>query len=236
MNTIQILLTSIISAIIGILTALITTTYKMKKQQYFEKQKEKSRIRLKYLNPLLVASLDYLERMIDIKKRRQVEEKKNKMVQWFLEIKINKRMDKKSFEYWANDEGYFAISTLYVTAVYFFYASQIRRELPFIELSPGDDKTLLEHISYVRTSIGGKYGIWETIQDSLGAYLLDNRNETVINYRQFCDLIIDQTEYVWFNRLIDFYRDINKKTEDHINKIISSLQSLIEFLNKSMDL
>lgn len=236
MNTFHIILTSVISAALGILTALATTHYKMRKQHRLEKEKEKDQIRLKYLNPLLVAGIDYLERMADIKERRQDEGKTNKMVTWFREIKENKRTDKQSFEYWINDEGFFAMSTLYVTAVYLFYAGQIRRELPFIELAPGDDKALLNHLSNVRTAIGSKWGIWENIQDSLGAYLGDETNKRVMSYRGFCNMLIDKSEMVWFNRLIDFYRDIDKKTEDHIEKIITSIQALIDFLNRNMKL
>lgn len=236
MENIQLIVPALISCVFGIITAFITTSYKLKKQHKIEREKEKDRIRLKYLNPLLVASKDLLERTIDIKRRRMNEEEKNKMIQWFKKIKTNERGDKQSFEYWANDEGYFAMSSLYVTAVYFCYASKIRREFPFIELRPGDDKALLHHISEVRTAIGGKYGIWETIQDSLGSYLINEDDDTVKNYREFCDFILDRSEFVWFNRLIDFYRDIHKKLEDHIENIELSLKALIEFLNTNLDI
>lgn len=236
MNTFHIILTSVISAVLGILTALATTHYKTKKQQRLEKEKEKDQIRLKYLNPLLVASIDYHERMVDIKERRRDEDKKNKLVTWFREIKTNNRANQQLFEYWVNDEGFFAMSTLYVTAVYLFYAGQIRRELPFIELAPGDDKALLIHLSKVRAAIGGKWGIWENIQDSIGAYLGDETHKRVMSYRGFCNMLIDKSEMVWFNRLIDFYRDIDKKTEEHIDKIVTSVQALIYFLNLNMKL
>ncbi|KKK83306.1 hypothetical protein LCGC14_2794730, partial [marine sediment metagenome] len=46
-------------------------------------------------------------------------------------------------------------------------------------------KTLLYHIAGVRISVGGKYGIWEMIHDSLGSYLINREDNTVKNYRKF---------------------------------------------------
>ena len=158
------------------------------------------------------------------------------MLAWFKKIKNEPRQDKNAFAMWVNDEGYFAMSTLYITATYFSYASKIRQEYPFIESNPGDNKTLLYHIANVRISVGGKFGIWETIQDSLGSYLIDKQDNTVKNYRQFCEAIIDEEGGNWFNRLIDFYRDIDKKLEDHLENIELSLEALIQFLNVNLDI
>lgn len=229
-----VLISSVFGIISAFLTTFITINLKFKKQLRLDKEKENERIRLKYLNPLLVAGMDLLERISDIKERRLNQDTKKQMVSWFMEIRTNNRINPDSFEFWANDEGYFAMSTLYITAVYFAYAGKIRRELPFIELSPGDDKALLSHLSKVRTAIGGTYGIWETIQDSLGSYLINKEDGTIKNYREFCDNIIDKSKYIWFNRLIDFYRDIDKKLEEHIAGIESSLQALVDFLNKNL--
>lgn len=231
---ISLLIPALISCAFGILSAYFTTNYRFRKQKLLEKEKEKEHIRLTYLNPLLVAGEDLLERILDIKARRKSNQAKADMIQWFKEIKSNDRQNKASFERWANDEGYFAMSTLYVTALYFSHASKIRSELPFIELSPGDDKALLNHISKARTAIGGKYGIWETIQDALGSNLIKNDQGGVMNYKDFCKVIADESEYIWFNRLIDFYRDVHKKLDEHIDNIAASLTDLIEFLVTSL--
>jgi hypothetical protein len=223
---------ALISCILGIITALITTNYKLKKQLHLDKEKENERIRIKYLHPLLVAAQDLLERMADIRRRRKNEEEKSEMMEWFKNIKDKKQTE--PFNYWANDKGYFAVSSLYVTAVYFSYATKIRREFPFIELKPGDNKALLYHIKDVRISVGGKFGIWENIQDSLGSYLLNKSDDTIKSYRDFCESIISQTEAVWFNRLIDFFRDVDKKLEDQFENIESSLKSLVDFLSVSL--
>ena len=222
----------LISCFFSIIIAVITTNHKLKKQFDIDKEKENERIRIKYLQPLLVAAQDLLERITDIRRRRMNERERNRMMQWFNKVKTDSKADKSSFAYWANDEGYYAVSTLYITAVYFSYANKIRSEFPFIQLSSGDNKALLYRIADVRFSIGGKFGIWEAIQDSLGRYLI-NEDGTIKNYRNFTEAISSEDE-VWFNRLIDFYKDIDKKLEDHLENIESSLEALIEFLSDNL--
>ncbi len=175
----------ILSGVTSVLVAFLTTSFKLKREYKLEKVKKNEQIRITYLHPLLVASQDFLERITDIRRRRKNEEEKNQMLAWFIKIKNYNRQDKGSFVFWVNDEGYFAMSTLYTTATYFSYASIIRQEFPFIEINPGDNKTLLYHIAGVRISVGGKYGIWEMIHDSLGSYLISREDNTVKNYRKF---------------------------------------------------
>jgi len=232
-DVMKLVVTALISCVFSIIIAVVTTNHKLKKQVNIDKEKENDRIRIKYLQPLLVAAQDLLERMTDIRRRRMNSGEKYRMLQWFNKIKTDSQADKSSFEYWANDEGYFAVSTLYITVVYFSYASKIRREFPFMQLSSGDNKALLYRIADVRFSIGGKFGIWEGIQDSLGRYLI-NEDGTIKNYRDFIEKISSKEEAVWFNRLIDFYKDIDKKLEDHLENIESSLEALIEFLSDNL--
>jgi hypothetical protein len=222
------LLTLFVSPILGVIAALVTTHYKLRQERHIDRDKEKEHVRLKILHPLLVASEDLLDRMTDIKRRRNDPLKSGDMKRWFKDIKGRVWKEPGTFAYWANDEGYFAMSTLYITAVYFYYAGTIRRDFPFFELAHGGESTLLTHLSEVRASIGGKFGIWEAMQDSLGAYLAVDGN--IRDYRQFCEMIISETQAVWFNRLIDFYRDIHMKLDDQLGNIEHSLKELLAFL------
>ena len=229
----KVLLPLLVSPLLSVIAALITIYYRLRQERQNDREKEKEHIRLKILNPLLVASEDLLGRMTDIKRRRNDHAKSDDMQYWFKDIKDKARQDQRAFAFWANDEGYFAMSTLYMTAVYFHYAGRIRRDFPFIELASGGETALLFRLSEVRISIGGKFGIWEVMQDSLGAYLTA-ADSSVRNYRQFCELIISETEAVWFNRLIDFYRDIHMKLDDHLGNIERSLRELILFLRNNL--
>ena len=234
-ETTKVLLPLLLSPVLGVIAALATTSYTMRQTRERDREKEQEHIRLKVLNPLLVASEDLSRRLTDIKRRRKDPAKSGDMRRWFREIKERWRKDPREFAYWANDEGYFAMSTLYTTAVYFHYASTIRRDFPFIELRYGGATALLSHLSLVRFSIGGKFGIWEAMQDSLGAYLFAQEGG-IKHYRQFCELVISETDAVWWNRLVDFYRDIHMKLDDHLDNIDSSLKALIAFLRQNLQL
>jgi hypothetical protein len=125
-DVMKLVVTALVSCVFSIIIAVITTNHKLKQQVNIDKEKENERIRIKYLQPLLVAS-----------------------------------------------------------------------------------------------------------QDSLGSYLI-NADGTIKNYRGFIDAISSKEEAVWFNRLIDFYKDIDKKLEDHLENIESSLEALIEFLSDNL--
>jgi hypothetical protein len=228
----KVLLTVFVSPFLGVLAAVLTTRYQLRQQRAVDRDKEKEHIRLKILNPLLIAAEDLLDRLTDIERRRKDPAKAADMIRWFAQAKQLPRQDAGRLAFWANDEGYFAMSTLYVTAVYFYYAATIRRDFPFFELVAGGESTLLSHLSETRLSIGGKFGIWEAMQDSLGAYLA--AGDAVKNYRQFCEMIIDEREAPWLNRLVDFYRDVHMKLDDHLGNIDHSLRALIEFLRVNL--
>lgn len=112
--------------------------------------------------------------------------------------------------------------------VYFHRALRIRLELPFIELRRGDDYSLLELISAVRTAFHGKHGIWATLQDSMGSYV--SLPDRVMNFREFCQELIDND--IWFTGLVDFYVAIEPKLEHEVADVVAALDKLISFLRQ----
>lgn len=197
-------------------------------QQDAEKAREKAKIKVQYLNPLRVAAGDLVEKVKDIQAKLTQDGSRKFLKDTFTEIKEKDREQRDEFARWCNGFGHYAMSTIYVTAVYFAHASKIRFELPFIDLDPKDDQVLLDHLSNVRKTFGGEYNLWETIQDSTGSYLR-KADGTILNYKEFCEKIIDKAEHLWFLRLIDFYRDIDMKQGD-LPKIHDSLTRLIQFV------
>lgn len=227
---------AVVSCIFGILSALATTTFQLRKRFSLEKKKENDRLCIEYMHPLLVSAQDYLSRIMDLNRRLMNEDEKRQVAGWFQAVTGKIESGKKAFYDWANDEGFFAVSCLYITALYFSYASKVRRRYPFFELSEGNNKDLLYHISDVRISAGGKFGIWEDIQDSLGDYLMEKDTGRIKNYREFCEMLSEPSQAVWFNRMLDFYRDFNIKLEDQLENIELSLQGLIRFLMENLDI
>jgi hypothetical protein len=233
-DTTKILLTLFLTPALGAIAAVWTTNAKLRQERQIDRDKARENVRLKVLNPLLIAAEDLLDRIADVRRRRKDPAGREAMQRWFRALKDSAGQDRERVARWANDEGYFAMSTLYVTALYFHYAATIRRDFPFLELAAGGETTLLARLSQVRLSIGGKFGVWEAMQDSLGAYLAGQ--DAVKNYREFCEMLIDEKESAWFNRLADFYRDIDKKLEDHLANVEDSLGELIAFLRESLQI
>lgn len=232
----KVVLTAILGGITGAVTAFITAGLRLRElkkqfelQQSAEREKEKAKIRLQYLNPLRIGAEDLYERIFDISQRLESEDEKQRLKKNFGYINDKNITNREDFEKWCNIDGYYYTSTLYITNIYFSIASRIRGELPFIQLTPEGDQKLLNLLSKVRNSFGGRYGIWETIQDSLGTYIrkLDN---TVMNYKEFCQEITDINKHIWFVGLTSFYMDIDEKKDYEIPRIKAALSELMEFL------
>lgn len=200
-------------------------------QQSAEREREKEKIRLQYLNPLRISAEDLYERICDISDRLKDKDKAQSLTTNFRYINDENIINREDFEKWCNIDGYYYVSTLYITNLYFASASKIRLELPFIQLTPESDQKLLELLSKVRKSFGGRYGIWETIQDSLGTYIrrIDN---TIMNYKEFCKEIVDKNQHIWFVCLISFYRDILNKENYEVKDVREALNELIKFLKE----
>lgn len=233
-ETTKTVLTLVLTAVLGVVTAYITTALKLRQDRGVDREKQRENVRLKVLNPLLISAETLLDRLVDIARRRKSTDKGPEMIRWFLEAKQRPQRDPAGFARWCNDEGYFAISTLYATALYFHYAGTIRRDFPFFDLAGrGDEGALLSHLSEIRVAIGGKFGIWETMQDSLGAYVAKEHG-AIKNFREFCEMLVDDNQAPWLGRLLDFYRDVHLKLDDQFANVERTLNALIGYLRTSM--
>lgn len=234
----QMILTAVFSILTAAVTAFITANLKLmeikqqsKIQQEVEKERENSKIRIQYLNPLYISSKDLSTRLNDINSELEDNNRKQMMLNNFRYIDEN-TIVKENFGNWCNSDGYFCMSTLYLTSVYFLNASRVRFELPFIQLSPNEDQKLLAHLSTVRTAFGKRYGVWEVIQDSIGTYIKKDNN-SVMNYREFCKEISDKSKFIWFGNLIGFYKDVGSKKSHELKESVSALKELLKFLEEA---
>ncbi|HUP59169.1 MAG TPA: hypothetical protein VNA69_01985 [Thermoanaerobaculia bacterium] len=175
----------------------------------------------------MIATADFRERLEDIDDR--IRRNDVLLANTMNDVKNRSHVDVE-YARWANGFGHFALSTLYITVVYFACASKIRADLPFVNLSSGDDRRLLDLLSKVRQAVGGEFGIWENLQDSFGSYVRRD-DGSIMNYRHFCSLIGDEVTCPWFLRLIDFYRDLDRKLQEERQQMIRELRALEAFLS-----
>jgi hypothetical protein len=231
------ILSALIAGIVALGTAMLTARAQVKelekrfeREQLAEKQRDRDKQRLHYLDPLVVSATDLLIKLSQL--REQLTIKQDFWVATFNEVKVRDRNRREDFAFWCNGYGAGAVTTLYVTVVYFARAYKIRSELPFIQLGPNDDQALLSELTAVRDAFGGENNLWVEMQDSLGDYVTgpDGR---VLSYKEFCAKIIDPWEHIWFIRLLDFYRDIHLKRDAELPKIVAALEHLISFARRA---
>jgi hypothetical protein len=196
------------------------------REQKTEKEREREKERIRYLDPLVVSATDLLRKINSLRSELLTNETFWKEA--FLRIKERDRANRVQFAFDCNGFDAGAVTALYVTAVYLARASKIRAELPFIQLGPRDDQTLLEKLDEVRHALGGKENLWEELQDSIGAYVTEP-DGTIMNYKGFCTQLLDAWDHIWFTRLLDFYKDVHMKQKGELSRIAVALQNLIDF-------
>jgi hypothetical protein len=207
----KLVLPGFIGVLGGGITAFLTTSFRLKEfrmqsqiQQEIDKKREEEKNRIQYFNPLRISTEDLRRRLEEIISDMHGEEEKIRITNNFDYINEKNIANRREFEKWCNIDGYFCMATLYVTSVYFSRANKLRSEFSIAQLDPAEDEELLELLSKVRMAFGGRHGIWETIQDSIGSYTR-KPDGTLMNYREFCGEIGDSNKHVWFRSLIDFY-------------------------------
>lgn len=232
----KLVLAAIISAFGGGLTAFFTTNFKLKEfktqseiQQKMEKKREEEKNRIQYLNPLRISAEDLKKRIEEIIENMGDDQEKIRITNNFDYINEKNIANQREFEKWCNIDGYFCMATLYITSVYFSRANKLRSEFPFAQLNPAEDEELLKCLSEVREVFGGRHGIWETIQDSIGTYTRKS-DGSLMNYREFCGEIADSNKHIWFRNLIDFYVQFHKKLDYEVKETPPALERLINFL------
>jgi hypothetical protein len=117
----------------------------------------------------------------------------------FMELSLN-----------AGGEGYQALSTLYLTAVYFHYATRIRFD-PVIGVPHGIREPLLSAVNQAR-SIWAELRFFPLTQDSTGP-AMKSGEDRVVDYRDFVVRLTAPETRGWFLRLTDFYIDLHMKSD-----------------------
>jgi hypothetical protein len=213
----------VIAGIVAVAVSLLAARSQIKEirkrfeyEQLAEKQRDREKKRIQYLDQLVISANDLLAKINQL--RHDLINKGEFWKGTLAEAKDRDQNNKKEFAFWCNGYGAGAVTTLYVTAVYFARACKIRPELPFIQLGPNDDQLLLSRLTDFREAFGGESNLWVEMQDSLGEYVT-KPNGRIVNYKEFCTKIIDPWEHIWFIRLLDFYREIHMKRDAELPRM-----------------
>jgi hypothetical protein len=229
----------IASGIIGIITAFITVSIKLKQERKIQEIESKNKIKYNYLDPLRISTFDFITKLNNVAIR--VEKKDSLLKDTLTQLSDNFKGTSSSIWYtlwkddlefikWSNQLGHYSMSLLYVSALYFYHAFEIRTKLPYIKLNSSTDSELLDKINNVRHALGGEFGIWDELQDSIGSFIIKKNSNELLDYWQFCFEIYANKKYYYFHRLIEFYQSIDLKTKEEIQIMIDSLNKLSDLL------
>ncbi len=225
------IVTAIVSAIIAGIGGFAASEWRKRD----ERIKEWERVRSRYLTPFRITTPELRKWLEEVVRHLRDPNRCARLLAWFQRIKddAEKRQNVGSFFWECNGELYFAAGTMYATARHFALSNRVRNESPYLEYRDAErksvsDETLLDRLNGIRDEFSGEDGLWGTLQESIG-FALTKADGTICSYREFCQLLVDEREWVWLLRLIDFFRDIGNKADklERIAKRLDDLNALI---------
>lgn len=225
------IVTALVTGVMGYLGGLAKVGAEQRTRRIEEEEKQRVTLRLNYLDPLRVAGSDLLLRLREINAKITAGDtgEIERMYLRFHSVKHPFQENLEQFGEWANGEGYFAVSTIQLTAAFFFRVRQARQRLPLGTLKPGDDRRLLERLDAVRKSLSTEFGVWSALQDSIGDYA-GQQGESGFTYERLCECLYSFSSRVWLLRVLDFYREIHWKRPEEREQIINAVEGLGKFL------
>lgn len=240
----QTVFTQLLTLLAGAVLGIVGTAFKGYYDRRAESRRNETAVWLDLLAPLRVAAQELREQLE--KAFEKVHSEKDipeanlmngyHLRGWFKQCKdyvtepSDRLPDDKRLEEFADysgGAGAEAISMLYVTAKYLFYATEIRFRPPNIE-SRARAERLRGHVDAVRRAYEA-IDFYPVTQDSTG-FSMKGDDGTVKNYRQFGESITSRAERGWFLTLTDVYYKLHQKNFEQVNEILRSLDEFVAFL------
>ena len=222
-------LTAIISAVTSILVVLVTYGLNSYREAKSKEKQEADRIISAYLNPLRFYLVENYFRLSEILQRIAKDGGKHEALLYVTDVK---EISEQSVE-WFNSYGCYLISSCYMTSRLFYQLDKIRQELSYIRLSKKDDTELMTLITILSRCFRQDYGIYYLIQPSMGKDMYLASEKRLITYREFCQLLQNPENRVWFDRLLNFYVETGQGQKlKRIEDIMGVIQSMSLFLDR----
>ena len=224
----------VLTAVCGALTAFVVAQYQSSRTSRKELLAKQAAVQFAYLDPLRMAAESLAWKFFNIEQKIRENKPESGGLEWMLRMfhyvkepreYLNRELSFTDYSAWCNGEGFFAVSTIYAAAVYLLHARRARRECV-------KDIELMRNLEAVRHALGHEYGIYVMLQDSMGEYVADEKGME-IGYRQFCTRLFHEEERLWFLNLMDYFRDISKKTAEQRGAIMLSLHNLLAYLGQT---
>lgn len=222
------ILTAIISASTSIFVVILSQLLISLKDHKELKAKEIKEIQKEHINPLRFFLAENYLRMKEI--LAGVKKADRKIVKDILVIQKPSELLEKDLE-WCAGYGCYLLSTCYYTACLLALVERIRTKIPFLKLSREDDTRIMELISQIAVDFTKDLNIYYAIQMTIGREIYSEEKQKVLTYREFCVLVKNPENFIWYSSLIQFYLRIAKGEYDNLEVLLKHIKELSDFLD-----
>lgn len=133
---------------------------------------------------------------------------------------------------WFNGAGCALASSLYLTACLFAQLKKVRDDFPYLRLAAADDTRLAALLLGVQRGYLLDEGIYYVTQPSIGQLMWVQDQDRLLTYREFCCLLQDPGQRVWFDRLIWFHLETaGGGKRERVSRLIAAILELSDFLD-----
>ncbi|MEM1255480.1 MAG: hypothetical protein AAGI69_23835 [Cyanobacteria bacterium P01_H01_bin.21] len=221
---------ALLSAIIATVTSVVVVLLQEWLKMLASKQQRATSINAEYLNPLRLYVEETFFRLYEIDERFTKGQRETLL---FLDNIQNSQQISNQSDDWFNSEGCYFTSSCYFTACLFACIKKLREDVPYLKLGTASDTELLNQIFTVSRSFLQDLGIFYAIQHSIGSEMYLAHEKRLLTYREFCGLLKDPKQRIWFDRLLYFYFDINKgKRMPIVSQALPALYHLSKFTDR----
>lgn len=176
-------------------------------------------------------------------------------------IRMAQNFESKDYEWFYSDSldqpgGYFITSTVYLNCVLFYWIRRIQHEQPFMTLEitkiasterdayqnlvkkhkfvhslDGNICDIYDFTKSIRVAIALAKGIPFGLHDAIGDFFYDRERNSVANYNDFCEQLLDERKRVKFKPVLHFWTNIVNENGDIDEDRIEKIQNLQVTLN-----
>ena len=133
---------------------------------------------------------------------------------------------------WFSREGCYLVSSGYLLACMFSYIDNIRTKLSFFRLPHNKDTELIRLINKL-TAEFSRGGIYYVIQMDTGKKI-SSAETGVLSYREFCMLLKNEQDLVWYSSIIDFFLGLGRGRYREAEYILKDIEELTHYIDHAV--
>lgn len=221
-------LAAVIAAVTSVMVTGLSLLLGDRQQRRREEQARRRDLNARYLNPLRLHLVENYYRLSDTVHRAGAGGGRYEPA---LTIAGPAEISGKDAA-WFNGTGCALASSVYLTACLFAQLKKVRDDLPYLQLTAGDDTRLAGLLLGVQQGYLSGLGVFYVTQPSIGQSMWVPGQDRLLTYREFCELLQDPHQRVWLDRLIQFHLDTAAgHTGGRTGQLIDAIRQLSAFLD-----